>query len=256
MIAKFFLSASGKVWRNVLGQASILGYVERIEHSEIHGWAIHRKGKPLQLSLRVDGSLYPLAATWVERADVAGQHGEQFMHCGFQCGISGGARDALVRTLHPSQPIEVLANNVVLRNLANRPKPAVPLHWEPLGIKAKSPGLKAEIESWGYFTIRGWAAASGGMITSYKLLSNGTPIECAIFHQERRDVADALAIEALNTGFEIELPGYIWEGVPPNGACQLEIHANGEPLTLSLIELTRSKASKWIADIARISAPA
>ena len=192
------------LWKNVLRRRVVLGFIESIDETKIHGWVIHRWKRPLQLHLLADGRTFSLEAQWVERRDVAEKHGPQFIHAGFQCPVTGAAADALRRGLEHSQPVGVLANDVVLTNVGEQRKSRFVLRPTRLAIRTQSSVLDAQIESWGHFTIRGWATASGNVVRSFQLLCNGAPIECAIVCQERSDVAEALGIEALATDFEID----------------------------------------------------
>ena len=48
--------------RRRLRKPAITGFVESLDFRVIRGWAIHDRGKPIQLSLRVDDQAYSLPA--------------------------------------------------------------------------------------------------------------------------------------------------------------------------------------------------
>jgi len=232
---------------------NIIGFVEHFEPTAIQGWALRHDGKPIHLGLHIDGSRYPLDAAWSERSDVAQQHGAQFMISGFRCTLPREVTMAVKDALRNSKPLEVHADGVVLQNVAKMPIAASLLQAEPLLASVRSDELNCVIESWGHFTIDGWAVVSGHAPANYSLVGNGVALDCTVMTCKRPDVAQALGIATLDAGFEIELPGYLWEAVPEDEDARLEIRAGDLVLTAEPLVLSHVKAARWISEICRMN---
>ncbi len=132
---------------------------------------------------------------------------------------------------------EIEAVNDVGSNLTKEEKSAV-----------KSSQKKGYFERADNFTLVGWAINEDDKPTNLQILINGVIVECNITRQPRQDVMDALGISDPNLGFSIELPGYIWEGIPDDEV-KIEILRNGETFTTEPLSLTRATVLKWIASI-------
>lgn len=94
----------------------------------------------------------------MERSDVAGHHGAQFLVLGYRYArdrhLGGIVRDALLA----GRSVEVCANGMVLPCIGQYPAAETLLPAEPLLIDLDSPKLRAVIESWGHFSVSGGAA--------------------------------------------------------------------------------------------------
>lgn len=226
----------------------ITGNVERVALHEISGWVVNPEQTPLQLTLRVNGRVFPMTAHWIERADIAEKYGAPFLASGFRYETTEVVRESMVGALQHGSPIEVLANNVVLRNI--RVTDAVPglPHKEELHYHVRAAGFEGELEAWGRFRITGWAVSGERAARSIDVLCNGERITCAMLRKERRDVAATLQMAVPDAGFEIELPGYIWDGVPIDDPCVIEVLADGHSLTPTPLELSRARLAAWSAE--------
>jgi glycosyltransferase involved in cell wall biosynthesis len=230
----------------------ITGNVERVALHEIAGWAVNPDQTPLQLTLRVNGRVFPMAVHWSERADIAEKYGAPFLTSGFRYETAEIVRDDMVRALQHGNSIEVLANNVVLRNIGVTDEVPAPPRKEELHSHIRTTGFEAELEAWGRFRITGWAVSSERAAGSFDVLCNGERIECVVLRKERRDVATTLQIAVPDTGFEIELPGYIWDGVAIDEPCVLEVLADGHSLTPTPLELSRARITAWSSEVMRM----
>jgi len=236
----------------IAGKPDVTGYVEWFETVSVRGWAVRPDGSRIRLGLRINGQTHPLDVVWVERADVAQQHGAQHRISGYQCIFSWELTNSVKTALRNGDSIEVIADDVALPILATMPTPATLLLPETLAMNLRTPEVSTSIDSWGHFTLQGWAVVGGREPHTYSLLCNGKPIECTVLTNRRRDVAHALGIQSLDTGFEIELPGYLWEFVPENEDARIDINADGAPLTLESLVLSRAKAACWVKEISRM----
>jgi glycosyltransferase involved in cell wall biosynthesis len=232
-----------KACKKLLMPPDILGYAERVETDGIYGWALHRKGTPIQLSCRIAGKTYGGQTTWVERGDVARQHRSETVRCGFQFVPVPAAKLPYSEALANGEPIVLLANGVALKDI--RLEPVLPLQAESLNLAHEGAGWRAELESWGHFTVQGQVAGTGAALPVGELRCDGRALECAIAWQLRSQSG-----ERWQRGFEIALPGYLWETA--GDGCALEVFINGESLTPAPLPLTRAKALAWIADITRM----
>ncbi|PKM43080.1 MAG: hypothetical protein CVV05_16170 [Gammaproteobacteria bacterium HGW-Gammaproteobacteria-1] len=227
----------------------IVGYIEQVTLREIRGWAINPALAPMQMAVRVNGTTHPITPRWVERADIAEKYGTQFLASGFRYDTTDAVRDELVRAMQHGSPVEVLANHVVLRNVGvTDSAPDMPRR-EALQIRTCVDGFEAELESWGRFSITGWAVSGERPVQSFEVLCNGHTIECTVLRRERRDVAGALQLAVPNAGFEIELPGHIWDDVGDDHGCVIEVHADGHSITPTPLELTRARVAAWTAEV-------
>jgi len=234
------------------GGPPVVGFVEQLEPIAIKGWALSRDGRCVTLALRIGGLDHPLEAVWIERSDVAGHHGTQFLISGYRCALdrhmAGNVRDALLA----GRSVEVCANGVVLPHLGKIPAASALLQAEPLLINLLSSELRAVVESWGHFRVSGWAVLRNAATAGYKLVCNGTELDCTALSHERLDVAQALGITVLETGFEIELPGCLWESVPEGEDARIEIRFGEFALNAEPLVLDRARAVRWVGEICRM----
>jgi hypothetical protein len=233
-------------FNNNLTNAEAAGFVERATASELAGWAVSRSGSPVELAIRVDGTLLAMKATWTERLDVAEEVGTDDANVGFIIQTSGLVKEQISRAIQQGKPFEVLANGVVLP-LANG---VVPVLDAPAGPKPEPDAPRTDInlavETFDHFVITGRFVSPDGCEAALKLLCNGTPVDASFIRKELKDAKGG------EGAFEVAVPGYVWEEVPENGACQLDIRLQDVDLTPGPIEVTRKTAAAWIGGIARM----
>jgi hypothetical protein len=232
--------------------ATVVGFVEQMEPSAIRGWALSQDGARVALALRIDGRDHPLEPVWVERGDVAGHHGAEFLISGYRCALDRHVAGMIREALLAGRVVEVCGNGVVLPCIGQVPAAETLLEAEPLLINLHSPERRAVLESWGHFSVSGWALVGNAAPAGYKLVCNGAELDCTALVSERLDVAQALGVLALDTGFEIELPGCLWEFVPQGQDARINILAGEHVLSAEPIILDRARAAGWIADICRM----
>lgn len=232
-----------KTCKKWLVRPEVLGYAERAESDGIYGWALHRKGAPIQLSCRIAGKQYAGQATWVERSDVARQHRSETLRCGFKFVPAAAAKLAFTDALAKGEPVLLLANGMPLQDI--RGEPALALQAERLGLAHEGAGWQATVESWGHFTVQGQVFSAEAVAPACALYGDGQPLECAIAWQTSRPAGGTW-----RHAFDIALPGYLWEAA--GESCALELHLNGECLTAPPLMLSRDKALAWIAEITRM----
>lgn len=101
--------------------AHIKGYIEGIDGLHVYGWAINQKQEdmPLKLSLLVEGKPYPVIHEGVERQDIAGKFGADFLQSGFNILIPDNLIDTFFQMCEQGETIGVMANDVILHNIAD-----------------------------------------------------------------------------------------------------------------------------------------
>jgi len=231
---------------------NIEGYVEQIGAREIRGWVVDRENGQIALSLLIDDKVYPVAPLWSERADVAASLGEDFIESGFIISIT----DEIAGLINQDNggSISVMANGVLLDNTEDVEK-SLKKAARLSGKEVRAIESQGVIEKCDQFIITGWGLVNEEIENSIALLCNGKPVECSVIRKERWDVAEALGVdesESIQFGFELEIPGYIWEDVPEDEACRLQIYDRFFNLVSNPIELSREKAADWVSEIARM----
>lgn len=245
-ISKFL----GRMFRRVIGTPDIVGYVERIAGDGIEGWVVHRKGLRPQLKCKIGETVYQVEVKWLERADVAANHGLKHSQCGFHAALVSTDAYALDDAIAANQAIRLFANNVQLPDLSySSGSDTAILAREKLGLTCDKPGFKVVIESWGHFTVKG--SIDGGVDgdLTIELYGNGQPVSRVHLqkwlHKKDQSGAD-------QRFFELEIPGHVWLDLSNDTPCRLELYVNGEACESVKLELTRNKAMTWFADITRM----
>ncbi|WP_051299790.1 glycosyltransferase family 2 protein [Methylobacter luteus] len=235
--------------------ANIEGYVEQIGAREILGWVINRENEPIALSLRIEDKVYSVTPLWSERADVAASLGEDFIESGFIITIPDEIASLINDDQDNGSSIGIMANGVLLANTQEVEK-SIKKAARLSGKEVRTIESQGVIEKCDQFIITGWGLVNEEIENSIALLCNGKPVECSVIRKERQDVAEALGVdesESIQFGFELEIPGYIWEDVPEDEACQLQIYDRFFNLVSNPIELSREKAADWVSEIGRMS---
>jgi len=240
--------------RRVLGlsrEPEARGYVEKLDTSEISGWALRRDGRPVQLLLRVNDSAFPLSPRWVSRADVSEKHGWQSANPGFLCRIPVDAAIALENALSADGAIEVVADGVSLKNrFAVSPAP-VALQNEKLGLALETAGAVGLIQTWGHFTIHGWLEGKESSTKQIDLKCNGKLLGVKKISARRPEAPQTGGKKSLEViEFEIDIPGVVWEGLSPAKEAKLEFEMGGTPLKTASLNLSRERVLAWIKDVA------
>ncbi len=230
-------------------RTDIAGYVERIDPFEILGWAFSQSGKPLDLTVRVDGRQYVEQPEWTERRDVVETFGANARKSGFQIKPAVPLQAALSREGLKEAEIHILANGHSLRKVdfAFRPQHVA---GEALGIRTETKTALAAIESWLPFVIRGWAVARGAERSVIEVTVDGKPVECGVVRVSRPDLEEVLGDAYAEAGFEIELPGYLWELADGAESCAISVRIDGHSITPEPLVLSHQKAAQWIRKIA------
>jgi Glycosyl transferase family 2/Galactosyltransferase len=90
----------------------------------------------------------------------------------------------------------------------------------------------------GAISLWGWACTAQLTPSRITVEAGGDPVECIVRRVARPDVLNVLLPANIDIGFEIELPGYIWTHISPDGELAIRVLADGEVLALGRIRLT------------------
>ncbi len=96
-------------------EATIKGYVERVDNLVIHGWAVDLEQGELNLSLQINDEVYPVSPSWRKRADVAASlEDDRFMRSGFSIEIPESLAHSFLQAQQQDAAVFVYANGVAL----------------------------------------------------------------------------------------------------------------------------------------------
>jgi len=225
----------------------IVGFIDRLDTEEIAGWVLSRSGVALDMSLRIDNEVRPFSPVWGPRTDVpvAVRGDEETIGFVFR------PRGQLVNRLDAAfqrrgNKIEVLANGTSIARAAgceNQPPPRK----KPLRRK-----FTANVESLADFRVSGWCVDSDGQPVDFAILCNGEAIACPIVRNSRLDVSTRIKLANPDVGFEIDLPSQVWQYRDAEGACHLELVAEGQVIQTPKLLLTAAMAAAWVGRVAQL----
>jgi len=99
--------------------SDIHGYVERIEHTRIEGWAFSLAKKNIQLAIGLGDGTHTVTPIWHERSDVANQFGKDYLRCGFNIEIPEELTEAYLDACRDQQAINILVDGTPLASRIN-----------------------------------------------------------------------------------------------------------------------------------------
>lgn len=240
------------ILKGVFGPPAIKGFVESVDYREIRGWAIHRGGAPIELVLLAAGKKQVLPTEWHRRADVAESLGAQYPAAGFVCRLDKTLRRSLAHSTRTGAEPVILANGTPLKLIGQLPPPAEELLFEALPeefARADANGPEGEgthprLYGWGHFTLRGTGELASVPGKTPCLEVNGRPVEGASVFFSGDPASPAKT-------FQIDLPGYVWEAADADGL-RIQVTRGGMPLLASPLVLDRTRAARWVNNIARV----
>jgi hypothetical protein len=117
--------------------------------------------------------------------------------------------------------------------------------------------LRANLEGWEQLILHGWAMDGAADGEVFALECNGQPVECHAVRTSRADVGQALQVERVSLGFEIQVPAAVWRLADARGVCLLTLRANGrllhpQPLLLDDAALERALALALPAEAVKL----
>ncbi len=261
------------------------GFIERIDNYSITGWAIGSKGGPAKLKVLLNRKPIDFTVVWHERPDVKASYGLERSDVGFEIKLlrdvasfkgriqvlAEGCFLPLVRESGVKKH-EWLWQNRVASFLGGYPLSkayAVDQRFttrvdDYVGIEpsskmrawneenklaaSKDSSINFYLDRFDSFVLRGWAFDAEGKPILPRLYINKRPIECPIITIERPDLKKKHNLPISEVGFEIALPGYIWEMGAGSGL-SVDLFADDYQLTQAPLSLSRQEACGWIEKI-------
>ena len=217
----------------------IIGRIECAENNAITGWAVSLTGEQVDLRVLIDGLECEATIERRERLDVVEKYGDAARMCGFS--ITPSLKHVVLDDLlkNDTASVEVVGN-------------ATSLQWYKGGstkVKEKIKLLGSYVDSVRDFSIKGWALREDGLDCKITVVVNGHKIECPTISVERQDVARAFGANAFGVGFEIILPGCIWELRDANDICSIEVYADEVRVNSESILLGTNDLLKWVNSV-------
>ena len=235
-----------------------IGYLEVFNESFVQGWAIDTAREVPSIELIAGEERYPLLASWEKRSDVAAKYGEVHIDAGFFYRVSSDVRSKLLQAYKDGKEVAILSSETILLGESFSLSDPSLLTDSDDYREQESQGYKdANIESVENFLIKGWAVSHKGLPVSsheIKVFRNGEKISTSAIHRPDSKASEMLNLPDLHFGFDIFLPGYIWEaqaGVEQsNEICLLDITIGGEIVSTSSIEISKTEVERWLNQIA------
>jgi O-antigen biosynthesis protein len=103
-------------------------------------------------------------------------------------------------------------------------------HFAAVLVAAWPTSSVGALEGLSHLHLRGWYAAQGGQRPTLRLRCEGVEMACPSRWVERMDVAAAHWLPSAEVGFEIEIPGHVWQLAGHGRTVSLQVLVDGEPL--------------------------
>jgi hypothetical protein len=105
------------------------------------------------------------------------------------------------------------------------------------------------------FIIRGWCLVDGRAPRKMQLSIGDTEYPLEFLKRERKDVAKHFGLNKEQSGFEIPLPDYIWDGITKTNAKNIEFFllADGLVTTKKPLTISKEQANNWSEEILKSS---
>jgi hypothetical protein len=240
----------------------IIGKIESVDASSIQGWVLSKSGSPIQFQLAYRDSIFPAEPEWTKRPDVAEAFGLSNVTPGFSIALPSALRRSIASNNFDWSEFLLVINGRPL---------ALPRRADELSSESSEPTVQfpmatvvefpmaAVVEWCGLFAIWGWVVDLSATQYDFEVRCNEHLIDCpVVVRTERKDVAEALKLDVeeldfLDFGFELELPGYIWEFMDSEHQCAIAISVNGRPIHREPIVIVRSQVIEWFSNLKSIA---
>lgn len=239
----------------------VIGKIESVDASSIQGWVLSKSGSPIQFQLAYRDSVFPAEPEWTKRPDVAEAFGLSDVTPGFSIALPSVLRRSIASNDFDWSELLLVINGrpLALPSRADEvsPESSEPTVQFPMAPVVEFP-MAAVVEQCKLFAVRGWVVDLSSTQYNFEVRCNEHPIDCPVVRTERKDVAEALELDVekldfLDFGFELELPGYIWEFMDSEHRCVIAISVNGRSIHKSPIVTVRDQVIEWFSDIESVT---
>jgi hypothetical protein len=239
----------------------VIGKIESVDASSIQGWVLSKSGSPIQFQLAYRDSVFPAEPEWTKRPDVAEAFGLSDVTPGFSIALPSVLRRSIASNDFDWSELLLVINGrpLALPSRADEvsPESSEPTVQFPMAPVVEFP-IATVVEQCKLFAVRGWVVDLSSTQYDFEVRCNEHLIDCPVVRTERKDVAEALKLDVekldfLDFGFELELPGYIWELMDSEHRCAIAISVNGRPIHRSPIVIVRDQLIEWFSDIESIT---
>lgn len=230
----------------------IKGVTEVINDEIVRGWVFHTQNAPLSLQLKINGKIVDLQPRWTERRDVAAIHGINTLNSGYIFDLQSVNLDQSVSTSLEQSEILVLVNNTALpltgeAKIAENKK-NLRMEWSNIDLILQNDEVHSYIDCWGSFSVRGFVAINHAPPRSLVVKVSGKEYPLCPIWKEHHSSRKKYKTNTPQTGYEVDLPGIIWNRIGLNSDLEFQLLADGQPLTPQPLILTRKLATKWISE--------
>ncbi|MFO1340304.1 MAG: glycosyltransferase [Burkholderiaceae bacterium] len=260
------------------------GMLERLRGTTVVGWAFDPAAPGSErLALVCGDEVFEIPVQRVPRADVARALGSAELTLGVEFELPVAAWRALAA---PGAVFALQVNGGVGANAAWRPaagdiqqwlnglvargelgaatagRAAAAAHltqaqlWAAGGQAAPAAALPSvgHVEGWRGLSLVGWLADMPEAREPLRLRCGERLFEVPVRRVSRSDVAVALGLADDHVGFEIEVPGSLWRGLPPDAVLPLQVEFRSGPAG-EVFTLTREALPQRLAEALADSDP-
>lgn len=240
--------------KNFKRKPVVIGYIEKIDHFSIEGWAIDQSGSSLEVALTYNDKIYTLYPRWFQRADVAETMGNSYSQAGFYAELPVEIVTQIKLGQINAEDFHIQVNNTRLKITAQLPEATLDIGIDdhhnqvvdrdglasPENITNENVDVPC-ITSNGYFILKGKVleCEDGDVIT---LVCNGLDVECSGYLVKKPEYSD----------FHVEIPGYIWEHVDGIGEIATQVKVNESIVNELPIILKKSDVITWLNNISNM----
>lgn len=98
--------------------------------------------------------------------------------------------------------------------------------------------------------LHGWVVIGAEPARHIAILCEEQLIDCEVLRKSRKDVAAALGIDIVEVGFQLMIPGYLWEHLAADENSVIQLVADGT--TLGTVSVTRKSVVRWIEELSSL----
>ena len=234
----------------------VIGYLEVFNESIVQGWTIDPFSEFPYVELVVGEEKYSLPISWEKRSDVAERYGSTHIDTGFFCKVPNAVSYELLKAYRDGKESKVFSGGFPLSGQEFSVSNASILSDLESLKSIESEGYSAaEIEKVDRFLIKGWAVSTENLPVSteeIQIFQNGKKIEAKVVAFSNQRLSESLQLPELNFGFDIFIPGYVWDETDAEEACYLDIYIKSQKIQEEPLKLSREMTRQWLIGLSAI----